>query len=65
MPVTSSTNPVTIKDLEDHDEHITAIFRKTHQELLTELQSTQREVQKLRIEVNELKQQVPPKLKTL
>ncbi len=65
MPVTNSGNPVTIKDLEDLDEHITAVVRKTHQELLTELQTTQLEVEKLRTEVNDLKQQVPPKMKTL
>jgi hypothetical protein len=65
MPVTNGGNSVTIKDLEDLDEHITAVVRKTHQELLTELQNTQLEVEKLRTEVHELKQQVPPKLKTL
>ena len=65
MAVTNSGNPVTIKDLEDLDEHITAVVRKTHQELLTELQTTQLEVEKLRTEVNDLKQQVPPKMKTL
>jgi hypothetical protein len=65
MPVTNSGNPVTIKDLEDLDEHITAVVRKTHQELLEQLQTTQVEVEKLRTEVNDLRQQVPPKLKTL
>jgi hypothetical protein len=65
MPVTNGGNPVTIKDLEDLDEHITAVVRRTHQELLTTLQTTQLEVEKLRTEVHELKQQVPPKLKTL
>ena len=65
MPVTNSGNPVTIKDLEDLDEHITAVVRKTHQELVEQLQNTQLEVEKLRTEVNDLRQQVPPKLKTL
>ena len=65
MPVTNGSNPVTIKDLDDLDEHITAVVRRTHQELLTQLQTTQLEVEKLRTEVHELKQQVPPKLKTL
>jgi hypothetical protein len=65
MPLTNGSNSVTIKDLEDLDEHITAVVRKTHQELLNELQNTQLEVEKLRTEVHELKQQVPPKLKTL
>jgi hypothetical protein len=65
MPVTNSGNPVTIKDLEDLDEHITAVVRKTHQQLLEQLQTTQVEVEKLRTEVNDLRQQVPPKLKTL
>jgi len=65
MPLTNGGNPVTIKDLDDLDEHISAIVKKTHQELLSEIHSAKLEVAKLRMEVNELKQQVPPKLKTL
>ncbi len=60
-----NTSPATIKSLEDLDEHVTAVVKRTHQELLNELQNTRLEVEKLRMEVQELKQQVPPKLKTL
>jgi hypothetical protein len=65
MPLTNSDNQLTIKDLEDLDEHVTAVVRKTHQELVEQLQNTQLEVEKLRTEVNDLRQQLPPKLKTL
>jgi hypothetical protein len=65
MPLTNSDNQLTIKDLEDLDEHVTAVVRKTHQELVEQLQNTQLEVEKLRTEVDDLRQQLPPKLKTL
>jgi hypothetical protein len=65
MPLTKSSDPVTMKDLDDLDEHVTAVVRRTQQELMNELHTTKLEVEKLRMEVNELKQQVPPKLKTL
>jgi len=64
MGIDSST-PVTIKNLEDLDEHVTSVVRRTYHELLTELQNTRLEVEKLRMEVQELKQQVPPKLNSL
>jgi hypothetical protein len=60
-----NSSPATIKNLEDLDEHVTAIVRRTHQELLNELHSTKLEVKELRKEVEQLKEQVPPKLKTL
>jgi hypothetical protein len=65
MPLANSDNQLTIRDLEDLDEHVTAVVRKTHQELVEQLQNTQLEVEKLRTEVNELRQQLPPKLKNL
>jgi hypothetical protein len=61
----TNNDPVTIKDLNGLDEHVTAVVRRTQQELLTELQKTKLEVERLRMDVTELKQQVPPKLKTL
>ena len=63
--LTDNTSLATLKNLEDLDEHVTAVVRKTHQELLGELHQTRLEVERLRTEVAELKQQVPPKLKTL
>jgi hypothetical protein len=65
MSLINNGDPATIKDLEDLDEHVTAVVRRTQQELLTELRNTKLEVEKLRLEVRELKQQVPPKLNTL
>jgi peptidoglycan hydrolase CwlO-like protein len=65
MPLNNDNNPITIRDLDDLDERITAVVRKTQQELLSEVQRTKLEVERLRREVDELKEQVPPKLKTL
>jgi hypothetical protein len=62
---TDNTGPATLKNLEDLDEHVTSIVRRTYQELLTELHTTRLEVEKLRMEMEELRQQVPPKLKTI
>ena len=58
-------NPATLKNLEDFDEHVTAVVRRTYQELLSEIHTTRLELEKLRMEVEELKQQVPPKLRTI
>jgi hypothetical protein len=64
MPLTNGA-PVTIKDLDDLDEHVTTVVGRTRQELINELHNTKQEVEKLRIELHELKQQIPPRLKTL
>ena len=58
-----NTSPATLKNLEDLDEHVTAVVRKTYQDILTELHTTRLDMEKLRMEVEDLKQQVPPKLK--
>jgi hypothetical protein len=63
--LTDNTSPATLKNIEDLDEHVTAVVRRTYQELLGELHQTRLEVENLRMEVAELKQQVPPKLKTI
>jgi len=65
MLSTDNTNPATLKNLEDLDEHVTAVVRRTYQELLTEMHTTRLEMEKLRMEMEDLKQQVPPKLKAL
>ena len=44
MPLTNGSNPITIKDLDDLDEHITAVVRKTQQELMRELHGAMLEV---------------------
>ncbi|HEY1758203.1 MAG TPA: hypothetical protein VGG72_22725 [Bryobacteraceae bacterium] len=62
---TDSASPATLKNLEDLDEHITAVVRKTYQEILDEVHTTRLEMERLRIEVESLKQQVPPKLTTI
>ena len=62
MPLTNSSDPITMKDLDDL---ITTAVKRSQQQLLSELQSTRLEVENLRIEIDELKQQVPPKLKKL
>jgi polyhydroxyalkanoate synthesis regulator phasin len=63
--LTDNTSPATTKNLEDLDDHVTAIIKRTYQELLSELHQTRLEVENLRMEVRELKEQVPPKLKNL
>jgi predicted transcriptional regulator len=60
-----NTSPATLKNIEDLDEHVTSIVRRTYQELLTELHTTRLDMEKLRLEMEELRQAVPPKLKTL
>jgi predicted transcriptional regulator len=63
--LTDNTNPATLKNIEDLDEHVTSIVRRTYQEILTELHTTRLDMEKLRLEMEELRHQMPPKLRTI
>lgn len=58
-------SPAAIKDLEMLDKHLTDVVGKTQNVLLSELQNIKFELDQLRKELQEVKQQVPPKLQTL